>query len=173
MKVTHQLSRLESLILDPLHGLDGEDWHLAPAHKWGVAQIVEHCAIGVDNVGATLERRADKAAMKRRSKPYQTMLRHLVLGIGRLPSGLPAVRGTEPSERPDPELVKARFRMGVERLRRLSEDWPEEQQVNRFVVHPLLGDLNLPEWVRFHYLHCRHHARQIDDRIAWLRDRST
>jgi hypothetical protein len=29
--------------------------------------------------------------------------------------------------------------------------------------------LNLPEWVRFHYVHCRHHTRQIRERLRWLR----
>jgi hypothetical protein len=32
----------------------------------------------------------------------------------------------------------------------------------------MLGDLNLPEWVRFHFLHCRHHAGEISDRLKWL-----
>src|SRR6266702_4497579 len=30
-----------------------------------------------------------------------------------------------------------------------------------FVKHPRLGDLTLPEWVRFHAAHCAHHAKQI------------
>ena len=45
---------------------------------------------------------------------------------------------------------------------------PEERREAVFVRHPLLGDLNLVEWVRFHYLHCRHHAREIRDRVRWL-----
>jgi transposase len=123
----------------------------------------------VDRVGDVFERRAAKINMRRRARPHHAVVRHLVLGLGRLPGGLKAVEGTEPANRPEPELIAAQFRMAVERLRQLTHDWPAERQVGRFVRHPLLGDLNLPEWVRFHYLHCRHHARQIEERLEWLR----
>jgi hypothetical protein len=48
------------------------------------------------------------------------------------------------------------------------ETWPERRQVEVFVKHPLLGDLNLPEWARFHYVHARHHARQIRSRLRYI-----
>lgn len=35
-----------------------------------------------------------------------------------------------------------------------------------FVKHPVLGDLTIPEWRRFHLLHCEHHAKQIRERLA-------
>jgi hypothetical protein len=35
-----------------------------------------------------------------------------------------------------------------------------------FVKHPRLGDLTIPEWIRFHGIHVRHHARQIRARIG-------
>jgi hypothetical protein len=65
-------------------------------------------------------------------------------------------------------MVSAQFRMGVEQYRNLADEWPEQKQTTVFVPHPLLGDLNLPEWVRFHYLHCRHHAGEIDSLLRWL-----
>jgi hypothetical protein len=76
---------------------------------------------------------------------------------------------SEPSKDPDPELVVARFRMGIEQTRELVEDWSEERQKSTFLRHPILGDLNLPEWVRFHFVHCTLHARQIEKRLAELR----
>lgn len=168
MKVSRQLARLEPMVLHPVRGLDDTEWHRAPPGKWSVAQIVQHLAIGVDVVAGTFERRADRSEMQRRSKPYEALLRHLVLGLGTVPGGLTAAKGTEPADQPEPELITAQFRMGVERLRSMTEDWPAERQLARFVRHPYLGDLNLPEWVRFHFLHCRHHARQIEARLEWL-----
>jgi hypothetical protein len=56
-------------------------------------------------------------------------------------------------------LVAAQFRVGVERLATMVDTWPEQRQLEVFVRHPIAGDLNLPEWVRFHYVHCRHHAK--------------
>lgn len=172
MKVTHQLSRLEPMVLHPLHGLNGDAWFRAPRRKWCIAQILQHVAIGVDLVATAFEKRADKPDMARRSKPYQTVLRHLILGVGRIPGGLKAPELTRPEERPDPELISAEFRMAVEKMKQFDADWPKLRQESLYVRHPLLGDLNFPEWVRFHYLHCRHHAGQIRNRLEWIRKRS-
>ncbi len=169
MKVRRQLAALEPMVLKPLHQLDPEDWHRTLPGKWSIAQIVRHLAIALDSVATTFERRADKQGMRRRATPAQALLRHLVLGLGRIPRGRQAPPGSVPEARPDPEATAAQFRMGVARLEALLEAWPLERQAAVFVKHPLLGDLNLPEWVRFHYLHSRHHARQIAARLRWLR----
>lgn len=171
MKVTHQLSRIEPMVFHPLHGVNGDSWHRAPRKKWSVAQILQHIAIGVDLVATAFEQRADGPGMKRRSKPYQTVLRHLVLSVGHIPGGFKAPELTRPDDQPDPELAAAQFRMAVEKMKAFAEDWTAERQEARYVRHPLLGDLNFPEWVRFLYLHTRHHARQIHDRLEWDRQR--
>jgi hypothetical protein len=169
MKVSRQLAALEPLIFGPLHGLDSEDWHRAPGDKWTIAQIIAHLAMGVDRSSAVLEERAGKTGMLRRSTPGQAVLRHLLLMLGQFPRGRQAPEATRPPVQPDVDLVSAQYRMGVERFARLVESWPEERQVGVFVKHPFLGDLNLPEWVRFHYVHGRHHARQIRERLRWIR----
>jgi uncharacterized damage-inducible protein DinB len=71
-------------------------------------------------------------------------------------------------DRPEPELVMAQFRMAIQRLEALCQTLPAEQQQRVFVRHPMLGDLNLPEWVRFFFVHNRHHAQQISVRLRWL-----
>ena len=168
MKVRRQLAALEPLILGPLNGLEGDDWHAAPPHKWSVGQIVDHLATSLDLVAGAFEDRADKVGMVRRSTPRQALFRHLVLSAGRLPKGRKTPPQARPADRPDPELITAEFRMGVERIARLTEEWPADRQAAVFVAHPVLGDLNLPEWVRFHYVHCKHHAHQLEVRLRWL-----
>lgn len=170
MKVARQLARLEPMVLTPLHGVPKEDWHRRPKGKWSVAQIVQHLSIGVDHVSERFAHRAEKQDMTRRASPHQTLLRHLLLGFGKFPPGIGTPDGARPEDRPDPELIQAQFRMGVERTRALIEDWPSERQVAVYVNHPILGDLNLLEWVRFHYVHCRHHARQIKRRLEWAKN---
>ncbi len=169
MKVRRQLAALEPMVLGPMHGVTGDVWHRAPKSKWSLAQIVAHLALSVDLSSSVFERRAEKQDMIRRSTPGQSVLRHLYLGLGRYPAGRKAPESTQPSEHPDSDLMVAQFRMGVERFTTLLDTWPDKRQLEVFVQHPLLGDLNLPEWVRFHYVHCRHHARQIRDRLRWLR----
>jgi hypothetical protein len=156
------------MVLHPLREVEGEDWHRTVPGKWSIAQIVRHLSIGIDYAAATLEKRADRNDMKRRATPRQTLLRHVMLGLGRMKGGRDAPEGTVPEERPDPEATLAQFRMGVARLEGMLGTWPRERQVEVFARNPVLGDLNLPEWVRFHYVHCRHHTKQIATRLRWL-----
>jgi hypothetical protein len=171
MKVQRQLAALEPLILGRLRGTGGDDWHRRIPGKWSLAQVLRHLAIGVDYSATTFEARAAKTDMKRRATPRQALLRHLILGLGKFPKGGEAPAGSIPEDRPDPEAATAQFRMGVARLEALIEAWPKPRLTRIFVKHPVLGDLNLPEWVRFHYVHCRHHGRQIEARLRWLRAR--
>jgi hypothetical protein len=168
MKVRRQLAALESMILVPLDGVQKEAWHRAPPGRWSVAQVLGHLALGLDAVVQKLEERRDRTDLTRRASPKQHLLRHLMLGIGRIPRGRRATEATEPGDRPDPELVLAQFRMAIQRLETLCETLPPDQQQRIFVQHPVVGDLNLPEWVRFFYVHNRHHAHQIGVRLRWL-----
>ena len=169
MKVDHQLSRLEPIVFNPIHGVKHDDWRRAPDGKWSLAQVIEHLAITMDVVAEGFEGLVDKEGMERRATPAQSVLRHTMLGAGEFPKGMRAPDITLPSDDPDPELAAASFRMAVERTRALIDKWAEEKQVVTYLHHPILGDLNLPEWVRFHYVHSTLHSRQIEKWLAWLR----
>jgi len=157
------------MMLQPLHGLKDGDWHRASARKWSIAQILQHCSIGIDLVARSFTALAAEPPMQRQSRPHQSVLRHLTLGVGQYPGVLKALPHAKPDKRPDPTLVAAQFRMGVEQYRTLAETWSVDRQASVFVPHPMLGDLNLAEWVRFHYLHCRYHAGEIHNRLGRLR----
>jgi hypothetical protein len=172
MKVKRQLAKLEEMILQPLKGVTGEDWHRAPKGRWSLAQILSHVARNVDAVVSRLEECAGRSDMERRATPGQHLLRHLALGVGKLPPGHRSPEVAPPPERPDPELATAQYRMAVERMAGLVETWTPEQQQRVFVHHPVLGDLNLPEWVRFFYVHDRHYAHQIEVRRRWLKQQA-
>ncbi len=169
MKVRRQLAAIEPMILGLLESIDGDAWHRTPDGRWSLAQIVSHLAISLDVVGVVLEKRAERTDMRRRATPKQRLLRHLALGMGKLPSAGRVPRATYPEERPDPELVTAQFRVGVERLRGMEKSWRAEQKERVFAAHPILGDLNPPEWSRFFFLHCRYWEHKIKVRQRWLR----
>ena len=168
MKVSRQLATLEPMVLGSLREVEGEDWHRTVPGKWSLVQVVQHLGRGVDASANIFEARAEKQGMKRRSTPGQAVARHLVLGLGRLTRRREPPSATVPEDRPDPEAALAQFRMGVARFQAMTETWLEERQLNVFARHPYLGDLNLPEWVRFHFVHGRHHTRQIRALLRWL-----
>jgi hypothetical protein len=62
--------------------------------------------------------------------------------------------------------VERQFREAIQRLLVLERDLLPNRRADLFAKHPVLGDLTLPEWERFHILHCAHHAKQIRARLA-------
>jgi hypothetical protein len=169
MKVRRQLDAIEPMVFGPLHGIKPEDWHRAPKGKWSIAQIVAHLAVGVDRSSVVLEQRKDNAGMVRRTNPGQAVLRHFLLLLGQFPIKLKSPESTTPPDKPDADLVAAQYRMALERFATLDSSWSDKQKREIFVQHPRMGDLTLPEWIRFHYLHARHHAKQIHDRLKWMK----
>ena len=173
MKVRRQLERLEEIVLDDLDGVADSAWHEAPAGKWSLAQIVDHLGRAVDTIATAFEAQDDERPRERRASPRQHLLRHLLLGAHKLPKPRAISERNRPGQRPDPELVTAAFRMAVERLASLTETWPAAKQEGIFVSHPVLGELNLPEWGRFFFVRGRQYAHQIEVRRRWLARRAS
>jgi hypothetical protein len=171
MKIRRQLEALEPMILGRLHGVSGDDWHAAPRGRWSLAQLLHHVAVSTDAAVEALERHEDRGRAQRRATPRQHLMRHVFLGVGRFPPGRRMSRGGPPDDHPDPELAKAQLRMAVERLIALAGALSPAQQERLFVPHPVIGDLNFPEWVRYLYVQNRHHAQQMGVRMRWLRRR--
>ena len=105
--------------------------------------------------------------MKRRPRSALQLLGDLVmLKIGWIPSGFRAPDVTRPAERPEAAVVERMLREGVTRFLALERELLPGRAADLFVKHPRLGDLTLPEWLRFHVRHCAHHAKQIRARLA-------
>jgi DinB family protein len=161
------LAVLPDLVLGPLAGRTDADWYHAPPGKWGPAQIVQHLALGVEYSARTFESRRERAPMRRRPRsPRELIAYALVLGVGWIPGRRRAPSATLPAEQPERTAVERQFREAVERFLVLERELLPARRVDLFAKHPVLGDLTLPEWGRFHIWHCRHHARQIRARLA-------
>jgi hypothetical protein len=62
-------------------------------------------------------------------------------------------------------VAEMRFRRGVERNLELAQLLLPARARDLFVKHPRMGDLTLTEWMDFHVVHARHHARQMRERM--------
>jgi DinB superfamily len=161
-----QLEELTALVLGPLERRPDADWQRAPTGKWTSAQIVEHLAIGIDGSAQKFEERRDRPPMTRRPRRLIERIASLsILGLGWYPQGFKAPEATVPAERITRAAAEAHFRKGIARWEVLARDLLSRRRVDLFVRHPRLGDLTMPEWIRFHVIHARHHASQIRERI--------
>jgi hypothetical protein len=164
--MTLSLDSLPELVLGPLAGKSDPDWYRAPAGKWNAAQIVEHLAISLEGSGKGFESRRDKPPMTRRPRTWFEWLASVsILGLRWFPPGREAPAISRPALQVDRTHAERHFREGIDRFARLAPELLRTRSHDLFVRHPVLGDLTLPEWMRFHVVHCRHHAKQIRARV--------
>lgn len=162
-RVVSRVAEFEHVVLGPLTGRPESDWQRAPAGKWTPAQIVEHLAISLERSARAFEG-AKGGQQRRPSTPLERVAGWLVFRVGWTPPGVRAARGTTPPARVEAADAERHFRDGLARWAAL-ESVPGRAAV-AFVKHPRLGDLDLDEWGRFHAWHCRHHAKQIRQRLG-------
>jgi len=161
------LSVLPDLVLGPLAGRADADWYLAPPGKWCPAQIVQHLTLVLEYSARTFESRREREPMRRRPRSAKELIAYfLVLRMGWVPEGWRAPAAMRPAEHLERPAVERQFREAVERWLVLQRELLPARRADLFAKHTVLGDLTLPEWGRFHRLHCAHHAKQIRARLA-------
>jgi len=165
--VVSGLANLPQVVLGPLAHRADADWYKAPAGKWCAAQIVQHLALALDYSGRSFASRRAHTPMRRRRRTLRQLVSYfLVLRTGWVPGRWDAPVLSRPTEHPGRADVERQFREGVDVLTGLERALLPARACDLFVKHPFLGDLTLPEWLRFHQWHCAHHARQIRARLA-------
>jgi hypothetical protein len=161
------VTELPSLVLGPLRHRSDDDWQRAPAGKWTSAQIVEHLALGLTLSANTFQARRNHPPMNRRRRtPAEQVARFFIFGLQWFPPGRKAPERTLPPAQIDRAAAEAHFLAGIEAWDQVDRALLPERRSNLFVKHPRMGDLTIEEWMRFHVIHARHHARQIRARFA-------
>lgn len=162
-----QFSDLPDLVLGPLGLRPDADWQQAPPGKWTAAQIVEHLALALEGCADGFEkRRARDPMLRRRLSARERVGRLCIMHLGWFPPLQSAPSMTRPAPHVDRAAAEAHFRRGVERTLDLARLLLPARARDLFVKHPAMGDLTLPEWMEFHVIHARHHARQIRRLLA-------
>jgi len=161
------LGELPELVLGPLRGRPDSDWERGPAGKWKPAQIVEHLALGLKLSAQTFLTRLNHAPMSRRRRtPAEQVARFLIFGLRWFPPGRKAPERTMPTQAIGRAKAEAHFLAGIEAWDQVDRALLPERRANLFAKHPRMGDLTVEEWMRFHVIHARHHARQIRERVG-------
>jgi len=161
------LQRARDALADATASLDAAALAAGPTGKWTVAQIVEHLAKGYGGTAHVLGRCLDQDRPKARAITFKDrLLTLIVVDLGYLPEGRRAPDVTRPSDAPPPDVVER----ALAALRDLDEVAARAEA--RFgprtplVNHPIIGPLGVDRWRRFHWVHTRHHLKQIAARLA-------
>lgn len=145
--------------------LSAEQWQRAPAGRWHCAHIVEHLGKAYGSTAYILDKCVADGAPKGVAPVWrQRVSATLVVSLGYLPSGVKAPAMTIPNGLTGEEAL-ALARRTLQQLDVAAQRCADMFGAGvRVANHPILGGFTVAQWRRFHWVHTRHHARQIRQR---------
>jgi hypothetical protein len=161
------LERLQQQLEDAIGSVSASALAEAPAGKWNAAQILEHLFLTYQNTNRGVEKCLQRGApLATRATWKQRMAALLVVNLGYLPEGRKAPERVTPRGMAPEEVQRAI----VSELRRMGSGLDDCERRfgarTKIMDHPFLGPLTAGEWRKFHWVHGRHHARQIRERMG-------
>lgn len=143
-------------------GLASADLERHPPGKWSSAGILEHLSITFEGTRRNFQKCLDIGA-RRATRPTlrQRIAVLVVIEFGRFPTGAEAPRRTVPTGLSGERALEA-IRRGLPAMDAvMAECETRFGSRGKIADHPLLGPLSLRQWRRFHFVHTRHHMKQI------------
>jgi hypothetical protein len=161
------LERLRQELEDAIGGASPSALAQAPAGKWNAAQILEHLFLTYKNTNRGLAKCLERGAPSAtRATLKQRLATLIVVNLGYLPGGRKAPERATPRGM-SPEEVQQAIAPELQKMGSGLDDCERRFGAGTKIMdHPFLGPLTADEWRRFHWVHGRHHARQIRERIG-------
>jgi hypothetical protein len=159
------LKRLHAEIASAIKGMGVEELTRQPESKWSVAEILEHLYLTYTGTSKAFERclEAGKPLIGRSTFKHRVGVL-LVTRFGYFPQGGKSPESVAPrgmaAERVAAEIgpqIVAMDQVIAECEARLGSR-------RKLLDHPVLGPLTAREWREFHWIHGRHHVKQILER---------
>ncbi len=156
------LGKLKIALDSAVEGMPEEQlkWH--PPEKWCAAEILEHLYLTYTGTVKGFERvlQAGKPAVGRASIRQRARM-CVVLGLGHMPSGRKAPKNTVPRGLAV-EKVRAEVGLKIAAMDEIITACEARFGNGKVLDHPILGPLTASQWRKFHWVHGRHHAKQIE-----------
>lgn len=163
------LGKALTLLARTLDGIDPVALTRQPPGTWSAAEIVEHLARSYALTSAAIRKALDRGSPRGRRRSLGERVACLVvLTFGHIPAGRRAPDAVAPTGQAPEVVVPAARRHLAQLDRDLAEARDRFGPAALVAQHPILGGLTTDEWRRFHFVHTRHHCRQIAARTAPL-----
>ena len=161
------LERLRQELEEAVGGAGAGDLAKAPAGKWSSAQILEHLFLTYMNTNRGLAKCQEQGSpLATRATMKDRLATLLVVNFGYFPEGRKSPERAVPRGMPLEELQQA-IAPEVQKMGVGLDDCERKFGVRTKILdHPVLGPLTAQQWRKFHWIHGRHHARQIRERIG-------
>lgn len=138
-----------------------------PADKWTTGQILEHLFLTYRHTNRALAKCLESGAPLATSSTIKQRLgTMLVVNFGYFPEGRKSPERAVPKGMP-PEEVQATILDEIQKMESGLNDCERRfGRGTKIIDHPILGALTARQWRKFHWVHGRHHTRQIQKRAS-------
>jgi len=152
-------------LFEAVRDLAPEEADLTPGGRWSVAGIVEHLCLTYARSATGMDRRREKGAAPARLRTLrQRFQQFVVVTLGYFPAGRESPAAVVPTGRPYRELMADLDRLFSELDASLTAASATFGGSRAVLDHPVLGPFSVNQWRKFHLVHTRHHAKQIQTR---------
>jgi hypothetical protein len=156
------LRRLQEAITSATRGMSSEDLQRHPEGKWSTAEILEHLYLTYTGTVKGFERCLHEGKPLARAPEFRDRMRTLVVtGLGHLPQGRKAPERAQPRGLQADEVMREigpRISAMDDLITQCEARFGKRTRV---LDHPILGPLTARQWRKFHWVHGRHHLKQI------------
>jgi hypothetical protein len=157
-----QVEATLKLIQDATAGMSPDDLSRHPEGKWCAAEIVEHLLITYTATTAGLRKVLAKGKpLARKPTLKDRVFQFAVLGVTYFPTGRKAPEATLPKGLDPAQVVRA-VSQALPDMEAAIADCEKQFGKVRIADHPVLGPLTPKQWRTFHYVHARHHMKQVE-----------
>lgn len=156
------LERLQHAIGSATRGMSGEDLTRSPQGKWCAAEILEHLYLTYTGTIKGFERCLQAGKPMGSACTFkQRVAIALVTELGYFPKGRKAPERTCPKGIPAEKIVADIGPQITAMGKLIAESEVRYGSRTKVLDHPVLGPLTARQWRKFHWVHGRHHVKQI------------
>jgi hypothetical protein len=156
------LQRLQEAIASATDGMTAEGLRRHPEGKWSAAEVLEHLYLTYTGTTKGFERCLQAGKPLARTPVLKDRMRTFVVTeLGHLPEGRKAPERTVPRGMQAEEVAREIGPRISAMDEVISECEARFGKRTRLVDHPVLGPLTARQWRKFHWVHGRHHVKQI------------
>lgn len=159
---SREIERIAAAIDAAVAGMTVEQLAWRPeAGQWSAAQVLEHLSLTYGGTARLLRKlAANGGSSASRPTTSQRFAAFVVTRLGYFPPGRTAPEVVRPAGAA-PELALQQVRETLAAMDAGLAAAQEKFRPGQKADHPVLGPLTLRQWRRFHWVHTRHHMRQI------------
>ena len=156
------LQQLQNAIASASRGMSVEELARHPEGKWSAAEVLEHLYLTYTGTIKGCERCLQAGRPLARIPTWRDRARTtVVVGLGFLPGGRKAPERTTPRGMPAEQVTSAVGPMLVAMDEAIARCEAKFGKRTKLMDHLILGPLTARQWRKFHWVHGRHHVKQI------------